>query len=78
MIHISNDVQQRQALADRLRTVGCDVNTDQKTDWLSAGDFDAAIQTPDDDSGKTGPATTTVVAAGTDEAPAREEGTGAS
>src|SRR5580692_3051195 len=41
-VFIGNSAEARQALVDRLRNLGCDVRTDNKTHWLSAGDFDAA------------------------------------
>jgi predicted nucleotide-binding protein len=50
-VRVSDRPEDRQALAGRLKTAGCDVRTEHKTDWLQAGDFDGAIQTPDDDSG---------------------------
>jgi predicted nucleotide-binding protein len=46
-VRISNSPEHRQALAGRLKTAGCDVRIEHKADWLKAGDFDAAIQTPD-------------------------------
>jgi predicted nucleotide-binding protein len=47
IIYISNAVSSRQKLADRLKTAQCDVRTDHKHDWHSAGDFDAAVTAPD-------------------------------
>jgi hypothetical protein len=37
-IRLSNDSEKRTALAERLRTAGCEVDT-SGTDWLSAGDL---------------------------------------
>src|SRR6185436_14515410 len=47
LIYISNDVKKRQGLADRLRTAGCDVKTENRTDWHTAGNFDTATESPD-------------------------------
>jgi predicted nucleotide-binding protein len=52
-VRISNRPGDRQALAGRLKTAGCAVKTDHKADWLTAGDFDAAILTPDNGTGDT-------------------------
>jgi predicted nucleotide-binding protein len=46
-IHISNRAEDRQALATRLRTAGCDVQTEDRSHWYRAGDFDAAVYAPD-------------------------------
>lgn len=46
-IRISNQPEARQALVARLRTAGCDVKTENRIDWLKAGDFDAAVRPPD-------------------------------
>jgi predicted nucleotide-binding protein len=46
-VRISNSAIHRQTLADRLRLIGCDVQTDGRVDWLHEGDFDAALQDPD-------------------------------
>jgi hypothetical protein len=48
-IHFSDDYQSRQKLRDRLATAGCDVKTTGKSDWHTAGNFSAAILTPDVD-----------------------------
>ncbi len=42
-IRISNSVTHRQALAARLKAIGCAVVTETRTDWHEAGDFDAAL-----------------------------------
>lgn len=47
VLYVSNDIRKRQGLADRLRTARCDVKTDHKTDWHTAGDFDAANESAD-------------------------------
>jgi len=46
-LYISNDIKQRQGLADRLRTSGGAVKTENRTDWHVAGDFDSANEPPD-------------------------------
>ncbi len=43
-VKLSNAAKMRQELVARLRTAGCSVKTEGRTDWLSEGDFDAAIQ----------------------------------
>jgi predicted nucleotide-binding protein len=48
-VRISNGAKDRQTLAGRLKDAGCAVRIDHKTDWLSSGDFDSAIFTPDND-----------------------------
>jgi predicted nucleotide-binding protein len=47
VLYISNNVTKRQGLADRLRTAGCDVKIEGRTDWQSVGDFDAANESAD-------------------------------
>jgi DNA-binding MarR family transcriptional regulator len=44
MIKISNDFKARQELVNRLRTAGCSVKTEGKTDWLTEGDFNTAVK----------------------------------
>jgi predicted nucleotide-binding protein len=39
-IRMSNDAKKRKALIDTLKTIGLEVNIDNKDDWLSSGDFD--------------------------------------
>jgi predicted nucleotide-binding protein len=46
-VRVSNRAEDRQALVARLKTAGCDVKTENRTRWLSAGDFDAAVRVPD-------------------------------
>jgi predicted nucleotide-binding protein len=46
-VRVSNRAEDRQALVARLKTAGCDVKTENRTGWLSAGDFDAAVRVPD-------------------------------
>jgi predicted nucleotide-binding protein len=46
-ITITNRAEHRQTLADRLRAIGCAVETAHRTDWLSEGDFDSATVSPD-------------------------------
>ncbi len=48
IIRISNDAKARQELATRLKTAGCSVKTEGKTDWLLEGDFDAAHREHDE------------------------------
>lgn len=44
IINLNNCATARQCLAARLKTAGCTLKTEARTDWLSEGDFDAAIQ----------------------------------
>ncbi len=45
-VRISNRPNARKDLVDRLRTAGCAVSTDYRSDWMDAGDFDdAALST---------------------------------
>jgi len=48
IIHLSNSGNGRQAVAERLREAGCAVKTENRTDWMRAGNFDAAYHPPDD------------------------------
>ena len=43
-INLNNSATARQCLAARLKTAGYNLKTEARTDWLSEGDFDAAIQ----------------------------------
>ena len=43
IIKMDGSMAMRQALADRLKTVGCAVIIEHRTDWHSAGDFSSAI-----------------------------------
>jgi predicted nucleotide-binding protein len=45
VLRLSNNAESRQALASRLKAIGCQVLTDGRTDWLSKGDFDSAVAT---------------------------------
>jgi len=47
VLYISNDIKKRQGLADRLRTAGSDVKTENRTDWHTAGNFDGANESSD-------------------------------
>jgi predicted nucleotide-binding protein len=47
IVHLSNSSASRQSLLSRLKLAGCPVKEENKTDWLKAGDFDAAIKDPD-------------------------------
>ncbi len=47
VLNIRNDVGRRQALAERLKTAGCEVTMESRSDWQTAGDFDAANVAPD-------------------------------
>lgn len=51
-VRITNRSEDRHALVTRLRTAGCAVKTDGKSDWLSAGDFDGTALSPDKESGQ--------------------------
>ena len=44
IINLNNSATARQCLAARLKTAGYNLKTEARTDWLSEGDFDAAIQ----------------------------------
>lgn len=44
VIKISNEAKARQELATRLKAVGCAVKMEDKTDWLTEGDFNSAIK----------------------------------
>jgi predicted nucleotide-binding protein len=47
IIAMSNSLEHRQTLADRLRSVGCSVDTNHRTDWQTEGEFDEAALEPD-------------------------------
>ena len=47
LCRIDNTVAARQDLIERLEQAGCAVETKGKTDWHTAGDFDAASVSPD-------------------------------
>lgn len=47
VVRMDNTVAQRQALASRLKSAGCNVQIENRTDWHSAGDFSSAITSPD-------------------------------
>jgi len=42
-VRLSNKVESRKKLIDRLSTVGCETNIDAKQDWITTGDFDCAV-----------------------------------
>jgi hypothetical protein len=42
VVHLTNAPESRRDIASRLETAGCAIDT-SGTDWLSAGDFDAAL-----------------------------------
>lgn len=52
ILHLSNKPDSRMAFADRLRKAGCAAKTENRSNWLSAGDFDAAIEDADLTGGK--------------------------
>jgi predicted nucleotide-binding protein len=52
LVQLSNKVESRQALADRLSTAGCAVVTANKSDWHTRGDFESAVEDADLPSGK--------------------------
>ena len=45
-IHFTDNSQSRTKIADRLRNAGCLVRTDNRSDWLTVGDFSLAFQLP--------------------------------
>jgi predicted nucleotide-binding protein len=47
IVHLSNDVASRQALAERLKLAGCGVVTEHKSQWHTSGNFDAAVEDAD-------------------------------
>ena len=47
VLQLSNSPATRQAFVDRLRIAGCPVKVENKSDWLTAGNFESAIQDPD-------------------------------
>jgi predicted nucleotide-binding protein len=47
VIHLSNKAESRKKIADRLKNAKCLVRTDNRSDWLNAGDFDSARHNPD-------------------------------
>jgi predicted nucleotide-binding protein len=49
IIHLNNLPDCRHELVSRLKTAGCDVRVEGKTDWLHEGDFDAGAHHPDVD-----------------------------
>lgn len=47
-IRITNSKESRQNFLSRLKTAGCDISkTQDRTDWMSEGDFEATIGHPD-------------------------------
>ena len=47
IVYLSKSPQGRHELANRLRTAGCAVKTDNRTNWLTDGDFETANHPPD-------------------------------
>ncbi len=47
ILYISNDIKRRQGLVDRLRTAGCAVKIENRTQWHDAGDFGGATESAD-------------------------------
>ena len=45
-IHFSDAAASRKKIADRLRSAGCLLRTDNRTDWLREGDFSTAFDLP--------------------------------
>jgi len=43
ILKINNSPERRQDLVSRLKSAGCDVQIDGKTDWLKVGDFEVSI-----------------------------------
>jgi len=52
ILHLSDKPESRMALADRLKKAGCAVVTENRAGWLSAGNFDDAIEPPETASDK--------------------------
>jgi predicted nucleotide-binding protein len=46
-VKINNRAEDRLSSIARLKTAGCDVRFENKTDWLNAGDFDSSMRPPD-------------------------------
>ena len=46
VIHFANSAKSRKKLADRLKTAGCAVDTESKSDWLDTGDFSHSHENP--------------------------------
>ena len=47
ILYLSDDAKSRKKIAGRLTNAGCAVDVENKTDWLTAGDFKAAFHDPD-------------------------------
>lgn len=52
VVKMSNRPEKRKDLVDRLRTAGCDVRIEGRTDWMSTGDFDEAALCKESDKGE--------------------------
>ena len=46
-VRMDGSVEKRQELVTRLRAAGCKVRTEDKTEWLTIGDFNSVIVYPD-------------------------------
>jgi predicted nucleotide-binding protein len=51
ILYLSDSPESRQKLAGRLKNAGCAADTENKSDWLKAGDFGSAFHEPDQVSG---------------------------
>ena len=47
VIHLDNTPEKRQELVSRLKIAGCNVDITHKRDWLTTGDFENCISSPD-------------------------------
>lgn len=47
IIRMDNSIRRRQELASRLKSIGCEVQIEDRIDWHSAGDFDGVVVPPD-------------------------------
>jgi hypothetical protein len=47
IVKIDNTPEQRNLLINRLESAGCSVQTKGRNDWMTEGDFDAALMSPD-------------------------------
>jgi predicted nucleotide-binding protein len=47
ILYLSDSPESRKKLAGRLKTAGCDVDTENKVDWIKAGDFQSALHHPE-------------------------------
>lgn len=43
LVKLSNKAESRKDIMDRLRTAGCEIDIEGKTDWMNTGDFEGVI-----------------------------------